>query len=266
MSRTAQIEGALGQRVARLVPLHGGDLSDVARADLEDGREVVVKTGPMVEMEARMLQAMRAANAPVPEVLHTEPGLILLQHLTETPPSPESYRALGAALAQLHGTEGNSYGWPEPYAFGPVEIRNTQDGHWPTFWAEHRLQPFLDVVPKETAERLETLCIRLPDLLPAQPRPALLHGDIWMGNALFSGAAAYLIDPSCYHGDPVVDLAMLNLFGQPPTEVMEGYGSLAAGLEARQPIYQLWPALVHLRLFGAGYHGLVTRLLGRAGV
>lgn len=165
----------------------------------------------------------------------------------------------------LHGTEGEGYGWPEDYAFGSVEIRNSAHDTWPEFWANNRLRPFLEAVPKETAARLEALCDRLPDMLPARPRPALLHGDIWMGNALFSGPVAYLIDPACYYGDPEVDLAMLSLFGQPPAEVMDGYRALRAGHKARQPIYQLWPALVHLRLFGAGYHGLVTRLLSQSG-
>lgn len=265
MSQKAQIEAALGQRVARIVPLHGGDLSDVARADLEEGGRAVAKTGPVVEAEARMLRAMRAARAPVPRVLHVEPGLMLLEYLKETPPGPASYHALGTALARLHATEGESYGWAEDHAFGPVPIRNAQNGNWPAFWAENRLLPFLESTPRDTAIRLEALCDRLPEILPARPRAALLHGDIWMGNALFSGNGAYLIDPACYFGDAEVDLAMLHLFGAPPAEVLTGYGALRPGHKTRQPIYQLWPALVHLRLFGAGYHGLVTRLLGQAG-
>lgn len=266
MRPRARIEEALGKRVAQIVPLHGGDLSDVARADLEDGGRVVAKTGPHVDIEARMLRAMRAAEAPVPEVLHAESGLILLEYLQETPPGRESWRSLGAALAKLHDSQGDTYGWDEDYAFGSVPIRNTTTRDWPAFWADNRLRPFLDGLPKETAARLETLCNRLPELLPEQPRMALLHGDIWMGNALFSGDRAYLIDPACYHGDPEVDLAMLGLFGQPPSEVLEGYGPLPPGYKSRQPIYQLWPALVHLRLFGAGYHSLVSRLLSQADV
>ncbi|MEQ8895712.1 MAG: fructosamine kinase family protein [Roseovarius sp.] len=266
MSVRARIEAALGRRVAGIVALHGGDLSDVTRADLDGGGHVVAKTGPMVEREARMLRAMRETGAPVPEVLFAGPGMIVLEYLDETPPRPESWRALGAALALLHGSEGDGYGWAEDYAFGPVDIRNSVTVNWPAFWAENRLLPFLEAVPAETARRLEALCERLPELLPERPRPALLHGDIWTGNALFSGGAAYLIDPACYHGDGEVDLAMLHLFGRPPAEAMDGYGALRDGHEGRRPIYQLFPALVHLRLFGAGYQGLVSRLLDRAGV
>ena len=70
-----------------------------------------------------------------------------------------------------------------------------------------------------------------------------------------------LIDPACYHGHAEVDLAMLSLFGTPGPMFRETYGPSEPGLEARRPVYQLWPALVHLRLFGSGYQGLVERLL-----
>ena len=103
-------------------------------------------------------------------------------------------------------------------------------------------------------------------MLPRTPSPALLHGDLWSGNALFGpGHTAHLIDPACYFGHAEVDLAMLRLFGQPDSAFQEGYGATDAGIADRRPIYQLWPALVHLRLFGAGYRGLVERCLRAAG-
>ena len=58
---------------------------------------------------------------------------------------------------------------------------------------------------------------------------------------------------------------MLHLVGQPGPGFDAAYGPLAPGWQARRPLYQLWPALVHLRLFGAGYRGLVERLLSATG-
>ena len=115
-------------------------------------------------------------------------------------------------------------------------------------------------------ERVERLAGRLADLLPAAPAPALLHGDLWTGNILVKdGRLVGLVDPACYHGDAEVDLAMLDLFGPPPEEFYEAYGSLAPDWRERQPIYQLFPALAHVRLWGAGYHSMVDRLLSAAG-
>ena len=58
---------------------------------------------------------------------------------------------------------------------------------------------------------------------------------------------------------------MLSLFGEPPPAFWESYGELPAGWEERRPLYQLFPALVHLRLFGASYGAMVDRLLRRVG-
>lgn len=247
-------------------PLHGGDLSEVMRIDLSDGSALAVKRGPRVATEAAMLHAMASAGAPVPQVLHLAGDVMCLEWLDETAPSATGWRALGAGLRALHAVHGPGYGWPEDYAFGKVRIPNATADTWPRFWAERRLLPFLPALPPAMARRIEALARALPERLPATPPPALLHGDLWTGNAVFSGDRAFMIDPASYFGDAEVDLAMLDLFGAPAPEFREAYGPQAPGREARRPIYQLFPALVHYRLFGAAYQGLVARLIAAAGV
>ena len=101
---------------------------------------------------------------------------------------------------------------------------------------------------------------------PPRRPAALLHGDLWAGNILVrDGRLVGLIDPACYHGDAEVDLAMLDLFSPPPDEFREAYGALEPGWRERRPIYQLFPALAHVRLWGAGYHAMVDRLLSAVG-
>lgn len=266
MTWRSEVETVFGAPVAAATRCHGGDLSEVLRADLADGRVMAVKRGPLAGQEARMLQAMRLAGAPVPEVLHQGGALLCLEWLEETAPSDAGWRALGTGLRKLHGFTGATFGWPEDYAFGPLHIDNGPSETWPSFWAAKRLLPFCPDLPPTLAHRLERLAHRLPDLLPARPQAALLHGDLWTGNALFSGPAAFLIDPACYHGDAEVDLAMLELFGPPAADFWKGYGDPAPDRAARTAAYQLWPALVHLRLFGDGYRPMVARLLDHAGV
>jgi hypothetical protein len=59
--------------------------------------------------------------------------------------------------------------------------------------------------------------------------------------------------------------SMLGLFDQPDAAFYEAYGLLEPGHDERTAIYRLWPALVHLRLFGAGYRPMVERLLQATG-
>ncbi|MBY6066876.1 fructosamine kinase family protein [Leisingera aquaemixtae] len=255
----------LGAEVLRARPLHGGDLSEVQLLELSDGRHVVAKTGPLVAAEAAMLRAIRDAGAPAPEVLGAAGNVLLMEALQETGASTAGWQMLGHALRQLHSAIGPHYGWAEDYAFGPVAIPNAPLENWADFWASRRLLADPDALPRDLRLRVEALCARLPELLPAAPPASLLHGDLWSGNVLFSGPQAYLIDPACYWGHGEVDLAMLHLFGAPPAAFHDAYGALEPGHEGRLPIYQLWPALVHLRLFGASYRSMVEARLEALG-
>lgn len=254
-----------GAQVARITPLNGGDLSEVIRADLADGRSVVVKRGPLVAAEARMLTTLTAAGARAPEVLGVAGDTLVMEWLPPEPPSPAGWRACGETLRSAHSSCGDGYGWEADHAFGDVAIPNTPVPDWPGFWAERRLLPSLPALPSAQAYHLEKLAADLPNRLPRHPAPSLLHGDLWTGNVHCTGGGAALIDPACYYGHAEVDLAMLDLFGRIPTPFLEGYGRAEAGVAERRPLYQLWPALVHLRLFGRGYLGMVTGLLDAAG-
>lgn len=268
MAELIEIAGtALAEQVLRAEPLQGGDLSQVCRLHLAGGGTAIAKTGPDPRAEADMLRAIAATGAPAPRVLAALPELLILEDLRETGQlTVPGWAALGRDLRRLHAATGAGYGWPTDYAFGKVRIANADAGDWPAFWAARRLRPFLPGLPTELAQPLEALCTALPDLLPAAPPPALLHGDLWTGNILMAGErVSGLIDPACYHGHAEVDLAMLCLFGAPPEAFWAAYGPLAQGWPRRRAIYQLWPALVHLALFGPGYAGLVRRLLSQSG-
>lgn len=264
----------LAARVARLLrtecagwrPLAGGNLSAVARIRLADGRTVVAKQAETAQAEARMLRALADAGAPMPDVLAVGADCLVMSDLGSDDGPAGAWSDLGSVVRRVHETEGNDYGWPEDHAFGAVAIDNTAASSWPAFWAERRLLPFCAHVPVDLARRIEALARHLPDCLPARPKPSLLHGDLWAGNVMARGGRVTgLIDPACYHGHAEVDLAMLALFATPTPAFRETYGQAERGEECRRPVYQLWPALVHLTLFGAGYRGMVERCLEGAG-
>ncbi len=267
-------ENDLAERAARLLgggaigvePVAGGSLSRVLRVRLASGGSVVAKTGPSPETEAAMLRAIAAAGAPAPKPLAADDAVLVLTDLGDAARrSQEAERALGEAVARLHAAKGPHCGWGADYAFAHVAILNGWDGDWPGFWAERRLLAGIEDLPSPLARRVERLAADLPNRLP-KTACALLHGDLWSGNVFFvASGGASLIDPACFYGDPEVDLAMLTLFGRPGPAFFEAYGALAPGAEARRPVYQLWPAITHLRLFGGGYASLVDRLLSDAG-
>jgi fructosamine-3-kinase len=240
-------------------PLHGGDIGEVVRAELADGRLVVVKTTSYdAGLEAEGLQALADAGAPVPEVLAVDPRRLVLTHLE----GPADWSGLGAAVARVHGQLADRFGWERDNVIGPLPQRNTPSSHWPTFYIEQRLAPYLDDLPPETARRLErAMAGPLEAILDHDAAPSLVHGDLWTGNIV---GGRWLIDPAVHHADREVDLAMLALFGDVPASFHRSYTEvwpLDPGWERRRPALQLAPLLVHVRLFGGGYVAGVEGLL-----
>jgi fructosamine-3-kinase len=256
----------LGGTVAGVTGMGGGSLSQIVRLRLTDGREAVVKTGSAPRAEAAMLRAIKAAGAPAPEILAADDTVLVLSVVDDAGSVSSAWPDLGYVLATLHAARGSRYGWECDYAFGPVAVVNTPTDDWPAFWGEHRLVNNARFIGNGLARRLEALAADLPNRLPKHPPPSLLHGDLWGGNVLVArGAVSGLIDPACYYGDGLVDVAMLQMFDSPPPEFFSAYGKAEAGHRERLLIYRLWPALVHLRLFGGSYRPLVERLLAELG-
>jgi len=105
---------------------------------------------------------------------------------------------------------------------------------------------------------------RLPELAGPPEPPARLHGDLWRGNVLAAAGDGRprLIDPAAYGGHREIDLAMLSLFGAPSPRTLAAHAEvhpLAAGRREREPLWQLFPLLVHAVLVGGGYGAAAVR-------
>lgn len=258
--KVAALTGISEDRLERLA---GGDLSEVLLVPRVGAPPLVAKGGPNVAGEAAMLRALAAAGVRVPAVEGEYDTILLIDHVpNDGLMSPNAWADVGAAVAALHALEGEAYGWPTDYALGTVALDNREGRDWVRFWGEQRLLAASSLLDRPWRARIEALVPRLGDLIPPAPPPALLHGDLWAGNILVEdGRLAAFIDPASYYGHAEVDLAMLCLFSRPPEEFWAAYGVRDQGWEERLPVYQLFPALVHVRLFGATYAPMADRLL-----
>ena len=125
-------------------------------------------------------------------------------------------------------------------------------------------------LPKAAMARIEKFAGRLGDFLPADSRPSLIHGDLWTGNVLCRGGrVAGFVDPAIHYADAEVELAFATLFGTFGDAFFARYAQhrpLRPGFfEERRELYNLYPLLVHVRLFGGHYVQGVERTLGRFG-
>lgn len=256
----------IGGSPARADRLSGGDLATLVRIVLSDNRTIIAKQSGDTVAEAAMLRAIADTGTPTADVLAVDDGVLVLWELHSGGRlAGRAWDSLAAVLDKLHSATGERYVWPDDYAFGAVPIINRWHDAWPSFWAENRLLCHMPSLPVDLGRRMEALCARIGELLPAHPYPSLLHGDLWGGNILVSGeAVSGLIDPACYYGDREVDAAMLTLFDRPPATFFDRL-ELADGWRERQPIYRLGPLLVHLRLFGSVYVPVVKSALAEVG-
>jgi fructosamine-3-kinase len=91
---------------------------------------------------------------------------------------------------------------------------------------------------------------------------------MWGGNVLVrDGRIAGFVDPAIYFADPEIELAFSTLFstfGEPFFRRYSEIRPLRPGFfEVRRDLYNLWPLLVHVRLFGGAYVASVERTLDK---
>jgi fructosamine-3-kinase len=271
---------AAGAGIARTAALSGGCIGDVWRVDLTDGRRLVSKTaGPdgTLDIEGYMLDYLaRTRTVPVPGVVHAEPGLLVMEYV-ETSGRLDGAAQENAAdlLAALHDITADAYGHERDTLIGPLPQPNPWTDSWVDFFRGQRLlymgRLALDngSLPKDTYARLESFCATKLDTYIEEPeRPSLIHGDMWGGNVLCrDGRIAGFVDPAIYHADPEIELAFATLFGTYGDPFFRRYNEhrpLRPGFfEARRDLYNLYPLLVHTRLFGGHYASQVDGILRR---
>ncbi|HVX95614.1 MAG TPA: fructosamine kinase family protein [Polyangia bacterium] len=281
----AALEAAVGGKVAGARPVSGGDINAAHAITFTNGRRLFLKTNArepagMFQAEAEGLAWLAAARAlRVPEVVACGPGFLALELVNfpredgAAPRATDFDEQLGHGLAALHRFGAPRFGLDRDNFIGRLPQDNATEPDWPTFYRARRLEPQLRLAVDEglASPRLRSgfgrLFARLPELCGPPEPPARLHGDLWAGNLLVDDVGAPCVcDPAVYGGHREVDLAMMRLFGGFSARVFAAYDDawpLAAGHEERVALYQLYPLMVHVNLFGGGYVGQVEAAIER---
>jgi len=243
-----------------------GRVGDAARSYFAKVNEAASAT--LFAAEAEGLAALREAGAVrVPHVIargeDDEHAWLVLEWLELSPLSPASAARLGDGLARQHAMARERFGWERDNFIGASPQRNGWSDDWIAFWQERRLLPQLRMAAKnrlpsrmiDRGERLIADCAAF--FSGYTPRPSLLHGDLWSGNAsALPDGTPVLFDPAVYAGDREADVAMTELFGGFPPDFLARYreaSPLHDGYRTRRDLYNLYHRLNHANLFAGGY-------------
>jgi fructosamine-3-kinase len=276
----AALERSLDAAVVAEAPVHGGDVAIAYRIDLADGRRAFAKThaappAGFFTTEATGLTWLREPGLlPVPEVMalsDDEPAHLVLEWIDVGRPTGATEAELGGALAALHRAGAPCFGREDRRTTGSRGLPNEPTATWAEFYAGNRLLPLARLardagaLPARAIAGLEEVAADLERFGAADEPPARLHGDLWAGNRLVDERGrSWLIDPAAHGGHREFDLAMMRLFGGFGQDCFAAYEDahpLADGWEARVPLHQLAPLVVHAIKFGGGYVGAATEAI-----
>ena len=264
-------------------PLHGGQISTTLELHLSDNTKAVVKVSPhrvdrSYEREAYQLTLLRSLGLPVPQVYQWKIGslddpvsYLLIEFIEGVDLGQAKHRctsaefdALQQELAEIilamhaHMNEkymrvmegGQSYdSWSRFYreVYDPI-------------WHEAQSDPHLS---KHCRKQIGKVHEKLDRFLVHGDKPRLVHWDIWNTNVMCRQNGdgrwhiAALLDPNCKYAHAEAEIAYMELFHTITPAFLRAYQQhhrLSDDYHRfRKPIYQLYPLINHVRLFGHEY-------------
>ncbi len=232
----------------------------------------------MFEAEAKGLQILQSTQEiGTPEIYgagqREGKAYLLLEFIASSVVLEKGFwENFGANLARMHQHTAPYFGLDFDNYIGSLPQYNDKCEDGLHFFIEKRLKTqaglamYEGKIDKRTYQRFEALYEKLPDILPKE-KAALLHGDLWSGNYMADAQGkAILIDPAVYYGNREAELAFTHLFGGFEEDFYRAYQEeypFVEGFEERKDLYNLYPLLVHVNLFGAGYLSAVERILNK---
>lgn len=261
---TRIVEHSTGQRVVSAATLSGGLVANTKHVVLSDGSQVVVKISNTENLEvegAEMAYLEKNTSLPVPKLFYS--GLDVLVHeyvVADGIPDETSEKEAAELIAALHENTADSYGFEYDTAVTGLHQPNDRMRKWLPFFTENRLMHMAEnavaegKLPADMMLRIERFAGRLDHYLDEPPRPSLVHGDLWATTILCrEGKVRAFVDPALYFGDSEIEFTYSTKNTTFSKAFFDRYNEIRpfrpGYFEARQYIYNLYPLLVHVRLF-----------------
>jgi len=252
--------------------VHGGDIHNAWRIEFSNKKLFLkrnIRNKKFLEFEKYCLQNLRKyinqENLVIPEVIAYKNikniEILLIEWIDM---HNFDQKKLGKGLGELHlkSAESNPkmFGFPVEGFIGTTDQKKGLEDNWIDCFLNLRIIPQLLILKptnldkeiiNKVKEKIKT------ELLNHEPINALVHGDLWSGNAgMDKSGKGVIFDPASWWADNEVDIAMTKLFGGFRKEFYEEYHRIFPiknGFEKRIIIYNFYHILNHANMFGGGY-------------
>lgn len=229
----------------------------------------------MFEAEIDGLASLREASSfVIPEVYgaleHKNTAYLLMDLIDSAAMQPGYWQELGNNLADLHRVVNDEFGYHRANFIGSLPQTNHAALNWGEFFIHQRMMPMIrrardrGLVDLSFVSKFEKAMPAVVSEMPVEPA-SLVHGDLWSGNLIVdANGQPTIIDPAVYFGHREMDLAFSQMFGGFSQEFYDSYNEaypLESGFSRRVDLYNLYPYLVHLNLFGRSYFGHIEQTI-----
>jgi len=229
----------------------------------------------MFEKEAAGLQILADTKTiEIPDVIAAaetgEHTYLLLQYIETGVSSRNFWNDFGTKLADLHRNTSDYFGLDDDNYIGSLVQKNNPHPDFFSFFISERIVPQLKEARNKGAfsqsetRYFDSLFNILHNIIPVE-KPALIHGDLWSGNFMVNeNGSPCLIDPAVYYGHREADIAMTQLFGGFQQDFYNSYNQawpMEKDWQKRMDIFNLYPLLVHVNLFGGSYARQVMQII-----
>lgn len=267
--------------ILRYAPVYGGSINHSFKIDTSD-RSYFIKWNTesdavsLFEMEVDGLKKLSIGPISTPEIIGIGKAsgihFLILEFIEKSAPSPRFWEDFGEKLAHQHRITEKQYGYHSNNHIGILPQQNDWSTDWIDFFINCRLEPQLGLayynghLDLSFMDKFRKIYRELPSLIPKEPI-SLLHGDLWSGNFMIGkNGDAVIFDPAVYYGHREMELAFTHLFGGFDVSFYHTYDQtfpVAPGFFDRIDIYNLYPLLVHVNLFGGSYLQSVSSTIKR---
>lgn len=172
-------------------------------------------------------------------------------------------KKLANAIIQLHYIKHTNFGFDFDTPIGGLKQPCKYSNNWIEFFRENRLNMIYEIInkndpmPKDINQGIENILKNLHNIIPSNPKPSLIHGDLWKGNILFNdGELKGLIDPGIHFAHNEMELAYLTFFKYVSNNFFEYYNDripIDKNYRDYEVVYQLYYCLLNVFLWSREY-------------